>query len=253
MAWSGLVACHRLPLQSLALLGRDPRAGTLAMSTTLRRRLKSQRPRQLLEAALEVFVDKGFAAARVDDVAAHAGVSKGTLYLYYPGKDALLKAVIAHYLGNAIAVGAEALGRHDGPAAEVLCNSMARWWRTIFDSPASAVFMLVVSEVRHFPEIAEFYVHEVVEPGQRLIGDLLRRGIERGEFRDVDVNETVYSLVLPMVMLCLHKHSLGACATGLPAVEPHAFIRHHFEFAVRALMPVPAGSSAAQVPPVQVH
>lgn len=52
--------------------------------------------------------------------------------------------------------------------------------------------MLVVSEVRHFPEIAEFYVHEVVEPGQRLIGDLLRRGIERGEFRDVDVNETVY-------------------------------------------------------------
>ena len=161
--------------------------------------------------------------------------------------------MIAHYLGNAIAGGAKELGRHDGPAAEVLCNSMARWWRTIFDSPASAVFMLVVSEVRHFPEIAEFYVHEVVEPGQRLIGDLLRRGIERGEFRDVDVNETVYSLVLPMVMLCLHKHSLGACATGLPAVEPHAFIRHHFEFAVRALMPVPAGSSAAQVPPVQVH
>ena len=110
-----------------------------------------------------------------------------------------------------------------------------------------------MSEVRSFPEIAEFYVHEVVEPGQRLVGDLLRRGIENGEFRDVDVNETVYSLVLPMVMLCLHKHSLGACVTGLPTVEPHAFIRHHFEFAARALMPVPAGPSAAQVPPVQVH
>lgn len=223
------------------------------MSTTLRRRLKSERPRQLLEAALEVFVDKGFAAARVDDVAAHAGVSKGTLYLYYPSKDALLKAVIAHYLGSAIAIGAEEFARHEGPAVEVLCDSMARWWWTIFDSPASAVFKLVMSEVRSVPEIAEFYVHEVVEPGQRLVGDLLRRGIERGEFRNVDVNETVYSLVLPMVMLCLHKHSLGACATGLPTVEPHAFIRHYFEFAARALMPVPAGPTSAQVPPAQVH
>ena len=88
------------------------------MSATARRRLKSERPRQLLEAALEVFVDKGFAAARVDDVAAHAGVSKGTLYLYYHSKGALLKAVIAHYLGNAIAVGAAEFGRHEGPAAE---------------------------------------------------------------------------------------------------------------------------------------
>ena len=106
------------------------------MSITLRRRLKSERPRQLLEAALQVFVDKGFAAARVDDVAAHAGVSKGTLYLYYPSKDALLKAVIAHSLGSAIAVGAEEFGRHEGPAAEVLFGSMSALGGAILDSPA---------------------------------------------------------------------------------------------------------------------
>ena len=59
-----------------------------------RKRRKEARPSELLEAALELFVEKGFAATRLEDVASRAGVSKGTLYLYFENKDALFKAVV---------------------------------------------------------------------------------------------------------------------------------------------------------------
>jgi len=156
-----------------------------------RQRRKEARPKELLDAALDVFVRKGFAATRTDEVAARAGVSKGTLYLYYPSKEELLKAVIRERLSSAIAASADEVSRHGGSAADLLGGSMVRWWRSIFDSPASGVFKLIITEVRNFPEIADFYYREVVEPGHRLIGDVLRRGIGSGEFRPVDVDATV--------------------------------------------------------------
>lgn len=223
-----------------------------------RQRRKEARPKELLDAALDVFVRKGFAATRTDEVAARAGVSKGTLYLYYPSKEELLKAVIRERLSSAIAASADEVARHGGSAAELLRGSMVRWWRSIFDSPASGVFKLIITEVRNFPEIADFYYREVVEPGHRLIGDVLRRGIASGEFRPVDVDATVYSLVLPMVMLCLHKHSLAACphaetAPGcpsrVPALDPQHFIAQHFQLVLRGLLADSASAHAAPEKP----
>jgi AcrR family transcriptional regulator len=223
------------------------------MLPATRQRRKDARPQELLDAALDLFVEKGFAATRAEEVAVRAGVSKGTLYLYYPSKEELLKAVIRQHLGSEIAAGAEDVARHEGTATQLLGDLIVQWWLAVVESPASGVFKLIITEVRNFPEIAEFYVREVVEPGQRLIGQVLRRGIANGEFREVDVDATVFSLVLPMIMLCLHKHSLAACtATGpdapgpptAPLLEPESFIRHHFDLVLRGLLTQPSADHA---------
>lgn len=202
-----------------------------------RQRRKEARPQELLDAALELFAEKGFAATRSEEVAARAGVAKGTLYLYYPSKEELLKAVISQRLSQEIAAGAEQVQHFTGSTSELLASVLTAWWVRVFDSPMSAVFKLVITEVRNFPELATFYAENVVMPGKQLIGRILERGIRAGEFRAVDVPSTVLSLVLPMVMLCLHKHSLAACP-GIPDdVDPHAFIRRHVELVLAGLRP----------------
>ena len=215
---------------------------SIAMSDSLaspsspsRQRRKEARPQELLDAALDLFAEKGFAATRSEEVAARAGVAKGTLYLYYPSKEELLKAVISQGLSREIAAGAEAAEHFPGSTADLLREVLTAWWQRVFDSPNSAIFKLVITEVRNFPEIAEFYLDQVVRPGKQLIGRILERGIARGEFRRVDVPATVLSLVLPMVMLCLHKHSLGACVPMEDEVDPKVFIREHIELVLAGM------------------
>ncbi|WP_310734307.1 TetR/AcrR family transcriptional regulator [Ideonella livida] len=209
------------------------------MST--RQRRKDARPQELLDAALSLFVEKGFAATKAEEVAALAGVSKGTLYLYYPSKEDLLRAVIRHNLSTEIAAGAQELARMGGPAGDRLQRVVADWWERILASPTSGVFKLVITELRNFPEIARFYAEEVVMPGTQLVESLIREGVASGEFADVNVQQAALSVLLPMVMLCLHKHSLGACGLGDPALEqPELFIRQHLALVVNGLRRGPA-------------
>ncbi len=207
--------------------------------TTHRRRRKEARPQELLDAALALFVEKGFAATRTDEVAERAGVSKGTLYLYYPSKEELLKAVISHYLSARIAEGAQMADRFEGSAATLLRNVLTDWWGQLYDSPAAGVFKLVITEVRNFPDIAQFYADQVVEPAHQLLGTVLRRGIAAREFRAVDVDHAVHSLVLPLVMVCLHRHSLGACGLDWH-LDGRNFITQHVALVLDGLCLQPA-------------
>ena len=200
-----------------------------------RRRRKEARPQELLDAALALFVQKGFAATRAEEVAALAGVSKGTLYLYYPSKEELLKAVIAHYLSARIAAGAAQAAEHSGSATALLQGILIEWWTQLYDSPASGVFKLVITEVRNFPEIAEFYHREVVQRAHDLLGGIVSRGIAHGEFRPVAVDHAVHSLVLPLVMICLHRHSLGACTPADWHLDGRAFIGQHVHLVLAGL------------------
>ena len=223
-----------------------PTASALPAHRPTRRRRKQARPQELLDAALALFVERGFAATRIDEVATAAGVSKGTLYLYYASKEELLKAVIRERLSDEIAVGTQFVAAHTGTHADLLRQLVEQWWRRVYDSPTSGVFKLIITEVRSFPEISAYYYREVVEPGKRLIGGVLERGIAAGEFRAVDVQSAVHSLVLPMVMLCVHKHSLAACASFAAAIEPHAFMQRHVELVLCALAAPQARPDAAR-------
>ena len=216
----------------------------MSPSSSIRQRRKDARPSELLDAALALFVEKGFAATKSEEVAARAGVSKGTLYLYFPSKEELLKAVIRHTLLADIARGAERLAQEEnGPTGELLVELMTDWWVNVYESPSSAIFKLVMTEVRNFPDIGEFYLREVIEPGHQLIGGLVQRGIDRGEFRSVDVDSVVHSIVLPMVMLCLHKHSMGACGfADSHLTHPAEFISQHLDLILNGLRPGPTAT-----------
>ena len=217
-----------------------------ATNSPVRQRRKEARPLELLDAALALFVEKGFAATRIEEVAERAGVSKGTLYLYYPSKEELLKAVIREYLSNQIEEGAEQVRLHVGSNAELLRTLLCDWWLGVFDSPAAGVFKLVITEVRSFPEIASYYFSAVIEPGSQLVANILQRGIANGEFREVNVEAAVHSLVLPMVMLCVNKHSLGACVPTDVLMQPEVFVRQHMELIITGML---KPSSAVRLKP----
>jgi AcrR family transcriptional regulator len=204
-----------------------------APTVSQRQRRKDARPLELLDAALELFVEKGFAAARAEEVALRAGVSKGTLYLYYPSKEELFKAVIVRNLTSRIADTAQQVQAWQGEMAPLLKSLLVQWWQETYASPASGVFKILISEVRNFPEIAEYYVQHVIEPGSALIGGIIARGVASGEFRAVDVESTVHSLVLPMVMLCVHKHGLSACTQH--QIDGQRFIAEHVDLVVHGL------------------
>lgn len=212
-----------------------------------RQRRKEARPQELLDAALGLFVEKGFAATRSEEVAARAGVSKGTLYLYYPSKEELLKAVVRENLAGLIAEGSGIVDHFEGSASELVAVLLNTWWERVGDSPASGIFKIIITEVGNFPDFARFYVEEVIEPAHVLFEKVLQRGIDNGEFRPVQLHDAVHVLIFPLLMLCLHKHSLGACRGDEAMMDPRRFIATHVDVVLRGLQArPPAGLSAVK-------
>lgn len=174
-------------------------------------RRKDARPEEIVSAALEEFVERGFAATRLEDVARRAGVTKGTIYLYFDGKAALFKAMIRQLLVPHIALGEQLLAEHRGSATELLCDLLRKWWELIGQTKAAGIPKLMIAEAGNFPELARFYHQEVVQRGSRLIGQVLERGIAAGEFRRVDVPSAVRLAWAPLILAVVLQHSLMKC------------------------------------------
>jgi AcrR family transcriptional regulator len=193
-------------------------------SAPKRERRKEARPGELLDAALDLFVEKGFSATRAEEVAARAGVSKGTLFLYFQSKEDLFKAVVRENIANKFPTWQEEFVTFEGSSADMLRYAMTSWWERIGKTRASGITKLVMSEAQNFPEIAEFYQEEVIKPGNAMIHRILERGVQSGEFRDLDLEQAVHIIVAPMIFLMMWKHSMGACAASAKIVDPEQFI-----------------------------
>ena len=153
---------------------------------TKQRRAPAQRPGEIIDAALALFVEKGFAATRLDDVAARAGLSKAAIYLYFEDKTALFQGVVRQAVASNLGTVEAMLKAHRGPVAELLPRILEFMAGRIEQTPIAAVAKLVISESRAFPEIGRFYLKEVIGRGLPLLEGLIARGIEQGEFRKVD-------------------------------------------------------------------
>ena len=200
-----------------------------------RQRRKEARPQELLRAALELFVAKSFSATRSEEVAARAGVSKGTLYLYFPSKEELFKAVVRNNIASLIAEGQRIADAFEGSSEELLRLLMHAWWRRVGDTDAGGIFKIIMAEVRNFPELAQFYTEEVIRPAYRLVSGTLQRGIDRGEFRAVPVREATQMLIAPMLLQALHKHSIGACGTTGLEIDPPRLIDAQIDLTLHGL------------------
>ncbi|PJI97608.1 TetR family transcriptional regulator [Acidovorax sp. 69] len=217
-----------------------------AASGTKRERRKEARPGELLEAALDLFVEKGFAATRVDEVAARAGVSKGTLFLYFPSKEELFKAVVRENIAGRFAEWNNELETFAGTTSNVLRYCYQVWWERVGSTKASGITKLMLSEAQNFPEIAQFYQQEVILPGQALIRRILERGIARGEFRPVNMDYAVYLVLAPMIFLMMWKHSVGACVPDALGLTPELYIETQIDNILHGLCVRP---DAASPPP----
>jgi TetR/AcrR family transcriptional regulator len=189
-----------------------------------RERRKDARPGELLAAALELFVEKGFAATRAEEVAKRAGVSKGTLFLYFASKEELFKAVVRENISGRFTEWNAEFDSFQGSSAEMLRYSVRAWWDRIGSTKASGITKLMMSEAGNFPELAAFYQHEVIQPGNDLLRRVLQRGVDRGEFEPMDLKYGVYIVLAPMLFLAMWKHSLGTCTTPGMEIDPDHYI-----------------------------
>ena len=197
-------------------------------------RRSDARPSEIVTAALTLFADRGFAATKLEDVARAAGISKGTVYLYFPTKEDLFRAVVRQELLPNLADVEAMLDRHQGPTGDLL-RMMANRMLQVMDSEVGSIPKLVLSEAGNFPEIARFYAEEVVGRGIRLFGRILHRGAERGEFRSVEPMQVMPTLVGPILLMLLWRHSIGR-HTALQ-FDPQAVIDTHIDLLLRGLAP----------------
>ena len=162
------------------------------------RRCPEDRPEQIIKAALEVFGECGLANARLQDIAERAGVSKGTIYLYFPNKEELFREMIRRTAVAAIER-AEQVVTQGTPTTQLLAF-MRGYWSFVRTPVFSTIYRLVLGELHQFPDLAKFYAHEVVARGQRLLSGIIRRGSDAGEFREIDPMIAARMLVALVVM-----------------------------------------------------
>ena len=197
-------------------------------------RRKDARPQELLDAALDHFVARGFAATRLDDVAKSAGVSKGTLYLYFCSKEELFKAVVRESIVPLLGEAEGVIEQFAGSSEDLFKLVMTTWWENVGASKLSGLPKLMTAEAGNFPELAKFYQEEVVDRGEKLVATMLKRGIARGEIREMDLELAPRILVSPMIMMMMWKHSNGVCQ-----VDPEklgSYLDFYIDMALRSIL-----------------
>ena len=213
----------------------------LTRKAPVRRRRKEARPQELVAAALSLFVEKGFAATRLDEVAARAGVSKGTLYLYFDSKEALFLAVIREGIVPVIQEGRKLLAEHVDDPVRMLREYLFGWWSMIGNTELGGVPKLMTSEAQNFPDVAEVYVREVIQPAKGLLREVLERGVAKGVFRQLDTDMVTHILMAPLLHLALWRHSFAVCCR-VPDMDPEAYLESYFDLVLKGVAIAPGRS-----------
>lgn len=196
-------------------------------------RRKDARPGELATAALELFVERGFSATRLDDVAKRAGVSKGTLYLYFDSKEDLFKAVVREGIVSRIAEAEERIRVYVGTTPELMRELVHDWWNQIGSTKLAGISKLMMSEAGNFPDLAKFYHAEVMVRGTGLFAAVIQRGMDLGEFRPVSLEFAPRIACAPVVMLMLWRNSFDLCSTH--QIDPIAYLDAHTDMLLHSL------------------
>ncbi len=205
-------------------------------------RRKDARPQELLAAALDLFVERGYAATRLDDVAARGGVSKGTLYLYFDNKEELFKAVVRENLVSVLDEAEDYIAQFKGTSSELLREFFLGWWQRIGETKLSGITKLMMAESGNFPDVARFYHEEVISRTNALVISVLDRGIAAGEFRALDTVNANLVIVAPMVMLLMWKHSFNSCR--LEPISSSDYLHCFIDLITRGLRAESSSSSS---------
>ena len=184
-------------------------AGTATERGPKFRRRAEARPEEVLDAALELFVEKGFASTRVEDIASRAGLSKGAVYLYFPSKEAILEGLVRRAV---VPIATNALGfltNFAGDPRPVITAVLKMVAGRLTEPKTIAIPKLLIREMIHFPEFAAMYRREVLDRVIPVVEQLIQSGIAEGHFRPVDPELTIRSIVGPIVLHMLMAEIFG--------------------------------------------
>jgi len=205
------------------------------LEITSRKRRPEARPAEILEAALDLFTERGFKATRLEDVASRAGLSKAAIYLYFKDKTSLLTALVQAMAGANIDLASNMVAQHQGPVAPLLRQLLGFMAGRIDQSRMPDLMKLVISESRAHPEIGRFYLDNVIGKGLPLFHSIIERGVASGEFRRVDPRLTVKCLIGPMVLAAIWKSAFEPI--GAEPIDIAALAAHDADLIIRALQP----------------
>ncbi|HEY0281153.1 MAG TPA: TetR/AcrR family transcriptional regulator [Rhizomicrobium sp.] len=188
-------------------------------------RRKQARPGEILEAAMKVFAEKGFAAARMEDIAARAGVTKGTIYLYFPSKEEMFKSLARETVHAALAGGAQQVRDFSGTSREMLVTLLSAISAFMQDKDRAMLPKIIMSESGNFPELARFWRSEVVDRALAMVAAAITQGIERGEFRPLPPEHVAKLCVAPIILSLIWRTTFGALET-VPTDHQKMFALH---------------------------
>ena len=202
------------------------------------RRRKGARPSEIVEAALEVFAEKGFAAAKLEDVARRAGISKATLYLYFETKEEIFRAVARAAVGSLV----EGLGSQtegvEVSFTELAPRLLSRAAGMMKGGRVPAIARMVIGESRNFPDLARIWHDDVVTRVIGMVTGIIARAQARGEVAPGDPRLHAFSLMGPMVMAMLFGEVFGGVTANPPDLP--ALANQHARTALHGLlMPMP--------------
>ena len=169
------------------------------------RRRKEERPDEILEAALHEFAANGFAATRVDDVARRAGISKGTVYLYFDSKQRLFEAVVRHWILPPLQRIEQLAQAEEISSASLIRHQIATLYTELVATDLRHILRLMIAEGPRFPDLVEFYYREVVERGLAAITRVINRGVATGEFRRTAASEAPQAVIGAAIMAAMWR------------------------------------------------
>lgn len=178
------------------------------------RRRAEARPEEVLDAALDLFIEQGFAKTRVEDIAKRAGLSKGAVYLYFPSKEQILEALVKRALTPIAENVFWAISEVRGDPRPTMKTVLRMLAGRLNDPRTLAIPKLILREVIGFPELARMYRREVLDRVLPLVEATLARGIEEGYFRPVDPHLTIRSIIGPMMLHVVLAEVFGIMPEG---------------------------------------
>ncbi|HEY8572071.1 TetR/AcrR family transcriptional regulator [Phenylobacterium sp.] len=197
------------------------------------RRRKAARPDEIVHAALQVFAERGFAAAKLDEIARRAGVSKGALYLYFETKEDLFRAVVERAIAPNVAVVRTMAAAHPGPFSDLIRGIAAHIAGVVEATPIGGVAKMVIAEARNFPEIARIWHDELIAHALGALADAIANAQKRGEVRPGDPRAYALELIAPLLVSVLWRETF--VPIGAPAFDIPKLVQQHVETMLRGM------------------
>ncbi len=220
-------------------------------ATDTRRRRKAERPTEIVEAAFEEFSRNGYAATTLDQVAQRAGVTKGTIYVYFENKEHLFISMMKELTKPTMDSVLEMFERHEGSTADMLRDQFGFIYRNIVDDERRReVVRMLIAEAPRFPELTDRYHEEIHRPCIELLKRAIQRGVERGEICASAVVDCPQVIIAPIALVDLW---LMMFADRHP-LELQSYFAAHLEMVLNCLLvKAPAADTAKQAAPCATH